>query len=278
MAAKKTLSKIRVGTASFSDPEWKNGVIYPEGMKPAELLPYYERELGFNCVEIDASYYAIMGRKSVESMLSRTSEDFIFTVKGYKGFCFDPFSPYEKSKPSPDKVLSDLAAFRSSLKPAEDAGRLGCVLLQFPVFFFPSDESFGHLLLCRKELAGLDLVVEFRNKGWAKEETYAFLRENKLGFCIVDGPRIPRLMPYVNLTTTGTGYLRLHGRNKDWFKLSKEERVNYKYSDGELKELLPDIKKSAAKTEKFFIIFNNNFNGYAVKDAERLRDLLGSLF
>jgi uncharacterized protein YecE (DUF72 family) len=278
MKPKKTISNIRVGTASFSDPKWKDGVIYPKGLKPLELLPYYERELKFNCVEIDASYYAIMGRKSVDSMLDRTGDDFIFTVKGYKGFCFDPFSPYEKSKPSPDKIKEDLTRFKSSLQPMQEAGKLGCALLQFPVFFFPADESYSHLLLCKKELDGLDLVVEFRNKGWAKDETYDFLRKNGLGFCIVDEPKIPRLMPYVNLTTSDIGYLRLHGRNKDWFKLSKEERVNYKYSDEELKQLLPDIKESAKKTRRFFIIFNNNFNGYAVKDAERLRHLLGELF
>lgn len=276
--AKKQLSKIRIGTASFSDPEWKDGVIYPKGLKPVELLPYYERELGFDCVEIDASYYAIMGHKSVESMLSRTTENFIFTVKGHKGFCFDPFSPYEKTKPSPDKIKDDMHKFRFSLEPMQKAGRLGCVLLQFPVFFFPSDESFGHLLLCKKELEGLDLVVEFRNKGWAKEETYAFLRKNGLGFCIVDEPKIPRLMPFVNEVTSNTAYLRLHGRNKDWFKLSKEERVNYKYSDAELKEFVPEIKKAAKEAEKFFIIFNNNFNGYAVKDAERLKEILGELW
>lgn len=268
--------KIRVGTASFSDPEWREGVIYPKGLKPAELLPYYEKELGFDCVEIDASYYTIMGAKSVSGMEKKTGADFIFTVKGFKGFTFDPFSPYEKSKPSLEDIKSYLKRFKTSLEPLISAGKLGCVLLQYPVFFYPSDENYGHLLLCREELDGLNPVVEFRNKGWAKEEAYKFLKENDLGFCMVDEPQVPRLMPFVNLTTSDIAYFRLHGRNKDWFKLSKEERVNYNYSTEELKAFIEEIHKAAKNVKKFFVIFNNNFNGYAVKNAELLREMLES--
>ena len=163
---------IRIGTASFSDPEWLNGVVYPKGLKSPDLLPYYEKELGFDCVEIDASYYAIMGEKSVNGMQRKTGDDFVFTFKGYKGFTFDPFSPYNKIKPSPADIKGWLDKFKNSMSPVVETGKLGCVLLQFPVFFFPSEESLNHLLLCRERLQGLPVSVEFRNKGWAKPETY----------------------------------------------------------------------------------------------------------
>jgi uncharacterized protein YecE (DUF72 family) len=117
-------------------------------------------------------------------------------------------------------------------------------------------------------------VIEFRNKGWAKAETYKFLKKEKVGFCAVDEPQVPRLMPFVNQVTSDTAYFRLHGRNKEWFKLSKEERVNYNYSDAELKSFVPEVKKMAKQAKTVYMIYNNNYAGYAVRNAQRMKEIL----
>ena len=41
----------------------------------------------------------------------------------------------------------------------------------------------------------LRVVVEFRNARWHHPRVYEFLRENNLGFCCVDEPKVPGLLP-----------------------------------------------------------------------------------
>ena len=38
---------IKVGTSGFSFPDWK-GTVYPAGIREKDMLPFYEKELGFN--------------------------------------------------------------------------------------------------------------------------------------------------------------------------------------------------------------------------------------
>lgn len=269
------MTNIRIGTASFSDPAWKNGVIYPKGLQPKELLGYYETELGFNCVEIDASFYTIMGARAMDGMQAKVSEGFEFVFKAYKGITHDLFSPYKDTpKPTPAQVKEDLRRFILSLEPVAAAGKLGCILFQFPVFFYPSDEAYAHLKMCKDYAGEIPAVIEFRNKGWAKEDTYKFLKKEGLGFCAVDEPQVPRLMPFVNVVTAPVSYFRLHGRNKEWFKLSKDDRVNYNYSEAELKSFVPEIKKMAKGSDKVYMIYNNNYSGYAVRNAQRMMEIL----
>jgi uncharacterized protein YecE (DUF72 family) len=45
---------IRIGTSGFSFKDWK-GTIYPENLSSQDTLIYYQRELGFDCVEINAT-------------------------------------------------------------------------------------------------------------------------------------------------------------------------------------------------------------------------------
>jgi len=117
--------------------------------------------------------------------------------------------------------------------------------------------------------------VEFRNKGWAKPETFEFLKKNNLGYCAVDEPKLPRLMPFVNEVTSDIGYLRFHGRNKNWFNAPTEVRYDYMYSEDELKEFVPEIKKMEKNSKNLYILFNNCHAGKAVKDAKKLKTMLG---
>jgi len=71
---------IKIGTSGFSFKDWR-GSIYPENLQSKDNLIYYQQKLGFNCVEINATYYTLLSEKSFAGMESKTGDDFEFVVK-----------------------------------------------------------------------------------------------------------------------------------------------------------------------------------------------------
>lgn len=264
---------IRLGTSGFSFVDWK-GPVYPKEIKATGMLEYYARELKFNSVEINFTYYALPSEKSFISMQTKVPKDFVFVVKGNRGTTHDPFDKRIVKKPSIMKAYEDTKKFKSALTPLIAENQLGCVLLQFPYFFGPGEENKEYILKCRDILAGIPVVIEFRNREWANPEMLKFLSANKLGYCAVDEPKLERLMPYMPEVTSKTGYLRFHGRNNNWFNAPLEERYNYLYSEEELKAFLPDIIKMEGKCKDLYIYFNNCHQGFAVKNADIMRRLI----
>ena len=95
----------------------------------------------------------------------------------------------------------------------------------------------GYLERFKEEMSGVPLVYEFRNRMWMKEQTFQFLERNGIGFCIVDEPKLPKLMPYLPKATSEIGYFRLHGRNTNWFNVPMKVRYDYLYTEEELKRV-----------------------------------------
>ena len=257
---------LRIGTSGFSFNDWI-GTVYPPGIKQRDMLIYYEKDLGFNTLEINYTYYRLPQWKTSEAMARKTSENFCFIVKSYKEMTHE-IGGEERL----EQVFSD---FLKGIEPFSDTGKLGAVLMQFPPAFYPSAVNFDYMLSCKGRLGDIPVVIEFRNPKWAKEETFRFLEKNDLGFCCVDEPKIPGLMPFVVRVTSSTGYFRFHGRNKRWFKTSAAERYNYLYSDSELTEFVPQVKKAAESVPATYAFFNNCHAGSAAKNAIRMKELLG---
>jgi len=266
---------IKIGTSGFSFKDWL-GTIYPEKLSSKEMLTYYEQQLRFDCVEINSTYYTLISDKSFLSTANKTSKNFEFVVKGYKGITHDPFdNRLKEQKVSIKTAKENTEKFIYSIQPLKEKNKLASVLLQFPVFFYPSNESNDYLLQCKEWFKDIPLVIEFRNNAWAKKETFEFLKKNKLGYCAVDEPKLQRLMPFINEVTSDIGYIRFHGRNPNWFNVSAGERYNYLYSETELKSFIPEINKMDNKAKKTYIFFNNCHAGSAIKNAIMLKKMLG---
>ncbi len=75
---------IKIGTSGFSFPDWK-GAVYPVGIREGDMLPFYEKELGFNVVEVNFTYYTLPSQKSLAALCQKTSSSFEFVVKSFKG-------------------------------------------------------------------------------------------------------------------------------------------------------------------------------------------------
>jgi len=164
--------------------------------------------------------------------------------------------------------------FKYSLAPLVGDGKLACVLAQFPYGFFPNRENAGYLERFKGEMGNIPLVMEFRNHNWLRDQTFQWLEKDGVGFCIVDEPKLPKLMPYLPKTTSEIGYFRFHGRNPNWFNVPTSVRYNYLYSEAELKEFVPDIKDVSKKTAKTLVFFNNCHAGSAAKNAAQMVKLL----
>ncbi|MEI7903855.1 MAG: DUF72 domain-containing protein [Candidatus Firestonebacteria bacterium] len=262
---------IKIGTSGFSFDDWK-GTAYPLDIKKPDMLSYYTGELGFHTVELNFTYYALPSEKTFIGMLEKVPKDFMFSVKGYRGFTHDPFDiRLGHKRPRIERARQDLAKFASAIRPLLEAKQLACVLLQFPLFFTPGPQSADYIMQCKYLLPGIPLVVEFRNNKWAVKETFDFLRNNKLGFCAVDEPQIPRLMPFVPEVTSDIGYIRFHGRNNNWFNAPLEVRYDYLYKKEELTGFIPAIKEMEKKSKTLLMYFNNCHMGSAVRNAKDLQ-------
>ncbi|OFX15141.1 MAG: hypothetical protein A2Z18_07255 [Armatimonadetes bacterium RBG_16_58_9] len=251
-----------IGTSGFSYDDWK-GRFYPEKMAKKDMLAYYARQ--FNTVEINATYYTIPGAASFASMDRNTPDDFQFVVKAHKDMTHVE---------SPDEDTFD--AFLGAIKPLADAGKLGCVLAQYPWSFKRTPENDNRLRQFKDRVGDLPAVVEFRNVEWVNDETFEMLRSLNLGFCSVDEPRLKGLMPPVAVATSDIGYVRFHGRNakKWWHHDQPHERYDYLYSQDELVEWVPKVDKINAETRATYLFFNNHFQGKSAQNARMFARML----
>ena len=261
---------IKIGTSGFSFPDWK-GPVYPAGIRERDMLSFYEKELGFHALEINFTYYTLPSQKSLAGMAQKTSESFEFVVKSFKGMTHEIWDKETRARIDNQETFKK---FKYGLIPLIEEKKLACVLAQFPYGFFPNRENSSYLQQFKEEMGDLPLVFEFRNKAWLKEETFQSLERSGIGFCVVDEPKLPQLMPYLPRATSEIGYFRFHGRNPNWFNVPLKVRYDYLYSEKELKEFVPGIKDISKQAAKTLIFFNNCYSGSAAKNAAQMAKLL----
>jgi uncharacterized protein YecE (DUF72 family) len=262
---------IKLGTSGFSFPDWI-GNVYPAKIKKQDMLAYYDQDLGFDTLEVNFTYYRLPVPHTFEGMLRKTSENFEFVVKAHKEMTHDMI---DRSTWTLRENKETFDQFIYGLQPLVSAKQLGCVLAQFPVFFSPKKENTEYIKEFKRRMGDIPLVVEFRNAAWLEEQTFESLKEQDIGYCTVDEPRLPKLVPFVPKATSDIGYFRFHGRNQNWFRASREERYNYRYTEDELKKFVPKIKEIESQTTKTYSFFNNCHNGQAVTNAKMMKKLLG---
>ena len=257
------MGEIRIGTSGFSYEDWR-GYFYPEEIAKGDMLRHYAQR--FQTVEVNSSFYAIPSPATFASMARKTSDKFDFAVKAPKDLTHS------------EEVDPDIfARFTRAIEPLIESGKLGCILAQYPWGFKNTDAGVDRIRQLRKGFGELPVVVEFRNVGWLGNNTFELLRENRLGFCCVDEPRLKGLIPGIVEATSQIGYVRFHGRNaqKWWQHEQAYERYDYLYSAEELSEWIPKVRKLASETEKTYLFFNNHYQGKAAQNAQQFAGMLG---
>lgn len=291
---------ILIGTCSFTE-EGMIKTFYPPGLPSADRISYYSEHL--NTVEIDSSFYALPSERNSILFIERTPDDFKFHFKAYgmltrhpvpvarlgrtlRGYLPQDFSGDTIREPSSKLLEKAFEMYWSALLPLHRAQKLKSVLFQFPPWYTKSEKNMKYILFCKGMLPDFLLTIEFRHGSWLtereREDTFKFLRQHNLCYVSVDEPQtgIYGSIPSLVEVTGEIAYIRFHGRNaENWLKkgITTAERFSYLYSESELKDWIPQVYNLARKAEEVYVMFNNCFAYYAIKNAKMFGELIGGL-
>lgn len=267
MTAPAKTASLFIGPSGWSYPDW-SGIVYPAGAGPGfDALGYLSRY--FNAVEVNSSFYRPPTARMSESWLRRveTVPEFLFVFKLYRRFT------HERD----EYPRADVAAFKLGIAPIAKAGRLGCVLMQFPWSFRCTAASVQWLARLAGEFGEYPLAAEVRHASWDRPDVRRALRDMRINYCNIDQPPLHQCLPPSSHATGPIGYVRFHGRRTEtWFLANAEthERYDYLYSPTELREWVPRIQDLAGRTERLFVFMNNCSHGKSVANGLQLRSLL----
>ncbi len=269
---------VYVGTAGFSYKDWE-GVVYPADLKKRKIHPLEYLAQFFDCCEINTSFYGHI-RPNVGKDWCRKTEavnpGFMFTAKLYQGFTHVSRgtvapSPFQLSVSGEEEKLA-----REGLDSIAEEGKLGAVLVQFPMSFKNAEDTRDYLFRLIEKFKSYPLVLEIRHESWNDADILARLAEQGVGFCNIDQPKLGRSIGRTQYLTSPVGYVRLHGRNyKEWFQAKhRDDRYNYLYKPEELKGWVEKIENVSKKAEKTFAVTNNHYKGQAAVNALEIKNML----
>jgi uncharacterized protein YecE (DUF72 family) len=236
-----------VGCSGWNYDSWRHGVFYPERCPPSRWLEHYARH--FDTVELNATFYRLPTVKAVQRWVEQTPDDFVFAVK---------MSRYVTHVKRLRDLAPSLELFYSRIEPLVGTRKLGPVLWQLPPTFRRDDARLAQAL---DQLPEGRHAFEFRHASWFVPEVTELLRQHGVALVIADRPEIQSFQTH-ELTTDWT-FVRFH-----WG--SHGRRGNY--SENELKAWAVRIRGWPVSCS--YIYFNNDWEGFAPRNARLLRRLL----
>lgn len=271
--------QIRVGTAGWSYKDWE-GIFYPSGMQHRKQHPLDLLAQCFDVVEINTSFYGHI-KPHLAKLWSRRSAavnpNFMFTAKLHRSFTHNPMAVMEPTSAASIRPNDeDEALAREGLEALAGEGKLGALLIQFPVSFKNTSLNREYVEQLTRQFIEYPRVVEVRHDSWNNPETIGYFTQRNVAFCNIDQPQVGRSLGATEHVTSPLGYVRLHGRNYDqWFEAERgEDRYNYLYNEAELAGWKEKIERIAHKVEVIYVITNNHFEGKAGVNALQLKHML----
>ena len=236
--------KAFIGTSGWNYDHW-SGVFYPKGLASTEWLKYYDKY--FSTVELNYSFYRLPDRENFEEWRSETSGGFTFAVKASR------YLTHRKKLKDPEEPLSRIIGNARGL-----GEKLGPILYQLPPRWKVNIDRLREFLA----LLPTDVrhVMEFRDESWLVDEVFDLLREHSVGLCIMSAPGLPRIMK----VTAPFVYIRMHSGGEDTEGNYEEPQLEW-WAE-QVTNFLKDID--------VYVYFNNDYKGFAVKNALRLKELV----
>ena len=239
------LAQVRIGTSGYVYPHWRKGVFYPAGLPAKQELAYYAER--FNTVELNNPFYRLPTPEMFLRWRDSTPSNFNFAVKASR------YITHIKRLRNVADEIALLMERAVLLGP-----KLGPVLFQLP----PTQQL--DIARLRDFLALLTpdqrWVVEFRHLSWHTPETYQLLAEQSVALCIpVGGGLEPD-----RITTAPFTYVRMHR--------GKEPAGGF--TNDELRLWSAQARALAASGKEVYIYFNNDWEGFAIRDAVTFEEML----
>ena len=240
--------KYYIGTSGWVYPHWRE-VFYPPKLAQSKWLEFYTRH--FSTVELNTSFYRLPTEKAFSNWRDNSPDDFVYAVKVSR------FITHIKRLKD---VEEPIETFLGRARHLEE--KLGPLLYQLPPNMRRNDERLDAFLsLLPREHRH---VVEFRHESWLDEEVFAILRRHHVGFCVFDMPGLA--CPLVS--TADFAYIRFHGSSGLYSSCYREE---------ELERWAKRIALLGENLDAVYIYFNNDAEGFAIRNARTLEEKLLAL-
>jgi uncharacterized protein YecE (DUF72 family) len=236
--------EVHIGCSGWFYSHWR-GIFYPKQEPTTKLWFAYYANV-FRTVELNAPFYRWPSPATVRRWKRDAPPGFVYSVKVNQAITHERRLVRTKSFVS---SFHEIAAVLGD--------KMGCFLFQFP-------PSYRYSLSRLKSIvAQLDPAyrnaVEFRHKSWWRPSVYHAFAERQLIFCAISAPRLPEYFP----PNQKIIYVRFSGKTR-WYR--------HDYSLEELNAWADRILASGA--EQAWIYFNNDREGFAIKNALMLRRVL----
>ncbi|UXN76192.1 DUF72 domain-containing protein (plasmid) [Devosia sp. A8/3-2] len=223
------------------------GTFYPTQMPTKDWFSHYADH--FHTVELNAPFYSWPTLGTVRSWRKQAEgRDMIYTVK-----VSDLITHVRKFEDT-GTLVRDFGYIADLLGPM-----MGCFLFQLPPSYQYSADRLQQIL--EQMDPARRNVIEFRHTSWWRDDVYAAFEKAGAIFCSCSGPRLPDEL----IKTAGDIYIRFHGIER-WYR--------HDYSEEELLVWAERIRNAGA--ERAWIYFNNDFDGYAIKNAMMLSKILST--
>jgi uncharacterized protein YecE (DUF72 family) len=238
---------VRIGCSGWNYQDWRERV-YPKGLPPRKWLSHYARL--FDTVEVNSTFYRLASKRAVADWVEQTPDHFVFALKASR------YLIHMKRFTDMDRGVR---RFYDRIEPLEGTPKLGPIVWQLPETFRRDDERLAYAL--RKLPRGRH-CFEFRHESWFVPEVYDMLRGRRVALVIGDHPERP--FQSYEMTADWT-LIRFH-------RGARGRRGNY--SEAELDTWARRIAQWRRRVE-VFAYFNNDWEGFAVRNGLGLRERLG---
>ncbi len=239
---------VLIGTSGWSYDHWV-GVFYPKSAKSLERLDAYTRH--FRTVEVNNTFYRWPKDQVFATWRERAPEGFIFSAKASRGLT--QFRKLNDPMPWLERMEAGLSRLSE---------KRGVTLYQLPPHFpINLDRLDGFLSVVP---SGHRAAVEFRHPTWDVEETFSVLERHGAAYCVMSGANLPCVLR----ATASFVFVRLHGPDRSHMYAGS-------YPEADLRWWADRIGEWRSQGRDVYAYFNNDGYGHAVRNALRLRELVG---
>src|SRR5256714_12446144 len=233
-------ARAHVGCSGWMYKDWR-GIVYPEKLPQRRWFEHYSTL--FDSVEINNTFYRLPPATTMEGWAAQAPPGFVYALK------LGQFGSHRMK-------LRDAASWLPNhLDRAERLGAaLGPTLVQLPPRWKRNAERLDEFLSVAPTT--MRWAVELRDPSWVHDEVFSVLQRHGAALCIHD------LLPDHpwELTADWT-YIRFHGPN------ALERKYWGLYGGWRLRPLADRLEAWLHDRPDVVAYFNNDFEGYAVKDA-----------
>lgn len=240
------MATLYVGLSGFSYKPWQGeGRLYPPELKQKDFFRYYAER--FNTVEMDSTWYRMPPENGVNNWVAQAPEGFRYTFKMHRDV-----SHMKRLKAD---GIDSVKFFLKRLKPALEAGQVGCVYIQLPPNLRKTDDRLREFLellprTAEESTVQVPWAMEWRHESWDTDEVADLMASHNIAFVASDNDETKGVMR----DTGSIIYARMRREG---------------YNDEQLDEWAAWFKKGLAAGKDGYAMFKHEDEGAPWEDAWR---------